>query len=323
MQVAGPAYPIARAWHRGCMSRPAYDALPADVRAWADHLLGSPVCAWSSESGGFSPGVAARVTCADGRRAFVKAVSAQVNPVSPQMHRTEAKVTAAHPPELGSPALLGMYDDGTWVALLLEQVDGRPPAVPWQPTELAAALRALDRLAAVPALAGLPTFAERLGDEFACWHRLAEDPPEDLLPWQVAHLDDLLALEAAAVQAVEGDRLLHLDARGDNMLVRPDGEVVLVDWPWAAAGNPLVDLVCFVPSAVLNGAPDPEAVLRATASGRSADPAAVDAVLAAFSGLMELSRRKPPPPGIDAVRAFQAAQAEVAGDWLRRRTGWS
>ena len=305
------------------MARPAYDELPAVVRAWADDVLGSPVCAWSSEPGGFSPGVAARVTCADGTRAFVKAVSAEVNPVSPGMHRTEATVTAALPSSLGSPRLLSSYDDGTWVALLLEQVDGRPPAVPWQPDELAAALRAIDRLADVPALPGLPTFADRLGEEFSCWREMAAAPPADLEPWQVAHFDELLALEEEAVQVVTGDRLLHVDARGDNMLVRPDGEVVLVDWPWAAAGNPLVDVVCFVPSAVLAGAPDPELVLQGSSTGRRAAPRAVNAVLAAFTGLMETSRRKPPPPGIETVRAFQADQARVAGEWLCRRTGWA
>jgi hypothetical protein len=305
------------------MVRPAYDELPGTVRTWADETLGSPVCAWTSEPGGFSPGVAARLTCGDGTRAFLKAVSADVNPVSPGMHRTEASVTEALPPQLGSPRLLASYDDGTWVALLLEQVDGRPPAVPWRPEELTAALRALDRLAEVPALPGLPSFAERLGDEFSCWHEMAaQGLPGDLAAWQREHLEDLLALETAAVDAVAGDRLLHLDARADNMLVRPDGEVVLVDWPWAAAGDPIADLVCFVPSAVLLGAPDPEAVLQGSATGRRADPDAVNAVLAAFTGLMEAARRRPPPPGIETVRAFQAEQARVAGAWLCRRTGW-
>src|SRR4051812_49380069 len=173
------------------MARPAYDTLPSAVRAWAADVLGSPVCSWTSESGGFSPGVAARVTCADGTKAFVKAVSAEVNPISPGMHRTEAQVTAALPPELGSPRLIVMYDDGTWVALVLEQVDGRPPVVPWQPAELAAALRALDRLSEVPALPELPSFAERIGGDFACWGQLAQDPPADLAPWQASHLSGL------------------------------------------------------------------------------------------------------------------------------------
>ena len=304
------------------MARPAYDALPATVRAWADDALGSPVCAWTSEPGGFSPGVAARITCVDGTRAFVKAVSGEVNPVSPGMHRTEARITAALPARLGSPRLLSSYDDGTWVALLLEEVEGRPPATPWRPDELAAALRALDRLSVEPALPDLPTAEDVLGEEFAYWRLMAVDPPADLEPWQLAHLDDLAVLEEGWVEAATGDRLLHLDARGDNMLVRPDGEVVLVDWPWAAAGDPLLDVVGFLPSAMLNGVGDPEAVLAATSAGRTASPAAVNALLAALTGMMEWLRRQPPPPGIDTVRAFQAAQARVGGAWLQRRTGW-
>ncbi|MBK5306576.1 MAG: phosphotransferase [Frankiaceae bacterium] len=304
------------------MARPTYDVLPAAVRLWVDDALQSPVRSWTSETGGFSPGVAARVSCADGRRAFVKAVSAEVNPHSPGLHRSEAKVTAALPRELGAPALLATYDDGTWVALLLDEVDGRPPAVPWRADELAAALRALDRLSEVPAVPGVPTAYEVLGEEFTGWAQLAADPPADLEPWQAGHLDDLVAFETAWPEAGAGDRLLHLDARGDNMLVRPDGEVVLVDWPWAAAGDPVMDIVGFVPSAMLAGVADPEAVLRATVAGRAASPAAVTSLLTAFTGMMEWARRQPPPPGLETVRAFQAAQAGTAGAWLRQRTGW-
>jgi aminoglycoside phosphotransferase (APT) family kinase protein len=262
------------------------------------------------------------VSCADGSRAFLKAVSADVNPVSPGMHRSEATVTAALPRSLGSPRLLASYDDGTWVALLLEQVDGRPPASPWQPAELAAALRMLDRLSREPALPGLRTADEVLGEDFTCWRQMAGDPPGGLAAWQLTHLDELVALEAGAAEAGAGDRLLHLDARGDNMLVRPDGEIVLVDWPWAAAGDPVLDLIAFLPSAMLHGVDDPEAVLQGTAAGRAAPAAAVNSLLVAFVGLMEWASRKPAPPGIETVRAFQAAQARVAGAWLLRRTGW-
>jgi len=32
--------------------------------------------------------------------------------------------------------------------------------------------------------------------------------------------------------------------------------------------------------------------------------------------------RRPPPPGLPTVRAFQQAQLDVTLDWLRMRTGW-
>ena len=304
------------------MTRPSYESLPDAIRGWAADVLGAPVVAAESQTGGFSPGVAARIECSSGRRAFLKAVSAEVNPDSPRMHRAEARIAAALPESVGSPRLLSSYDDGVWVALLLEEVPGRPPRTPWQPAELAAALKALDRLAEVAAPAVVPPVTEVLGEEFTGWRSLAANRPGDLAPWQVDHLDELAALEAGWVEAGAGDRLLHLDVRSDNMLVRPDGEVVLVDWPWAAAGNPVLDVVGFVPSAVLDGAGDPEAVLLSTAAGQAARPEAVTALVTAFSGLMEHASRQPPPPGIERVRAFQRRQAGVAGRWLLARTGW-
>src|SRR3954447_9837774 len=107
--------------------RIAYDELPAVVRAWVDAALGEPVVEAVTQPGGFSPGVASRVRTADGRRAFVKAVAATPNPETPDMDRKEATVTAALPEHAPVPRLLAAYDDGTWVGLLLEDVDGRHP----------------------------------------------------------------------------------------------------------------------------------------------------------------------------------------------------
>ena len=309
--------------HAEPVSRPPYASLPEQVRAAVERVLGSPVVAARTQPGGWSPGVAARVRCADGSGAFVKAVCSLVDPVTPQMHRAEARVTALLPASVGSPRLLGSYDDGTWVALVLEEVDGRLPELPWRPAELGAALRALDRLAVVPAPPGLPAVGEALGQDFAGWQRLAAAPPGDLSAWQARHLERLAELESGWARAAQGDRLLHLDVRADNLLVCPDGEAVLVDWPSCAVGDPLVDVVCFLPSAVLDGATDPDALLLRTAAGRAAPPPAVDAVLAAFCGRMEDHARRPPPPALPGVRAFQAAQARVGQAWLQQRTGWA
>src|SRR3954465_12624350 len=100
--------------------RVAYDDLPAGVRAWVDDTMGGPVTEAVTQPGGFSPGVASRIRTADGHRAFVKAVCGTANPQSPDMHRKEAAVTAALPEHAPAPRLLASYDDGEWVALLLE-----------------------------------------------------------------------------------------------------------------------------------------------------------------------------------------------------------
>jgi aminoglycoside phosphotransferase (APT) family kinase protein len=289
------------------MTRPAYEQLPAAVRAAVDRVLGSPVAQARSQTGGWSPGVAARVVAADGRRAFVKAVSGEVNAFSSGMHRREAVVAAQLPVALGSPRLLGSYDDGDWVALVLEDVEGREPVLP---EDLPAVLAAVDRLAEVPAPEGLRPAADELGDDFGGWRRLAESGTR-LDEWAGEHLDQLVALEDPWPAATAGDRLVHLDLRTDNMLLRPDGTVALVDWPWAAASHPVLDVVCLLPSVLLQGAQDPDALLRSTTAGRQADPDQVTCLVAAFAGRMEEHARRPAPGDMPAVRAFQAAQAGV------------
>lgn len=277
----------------------------------------------ASQPRGFSPGVAARVGCADGRRAFLKAVSAEVNVETCALHRREAGVAAALPAGVGSPALLGTYDDDAWVALLFEEVDGRSPAQPWVPEELAAVLRLVDRLAVelTPSPLELGQVADERAFAWTGWQELAASGVE-LTAVEAAHIDQLVALERQWQEAARGPTLLHNDVRADNVLITPAGEAVLVDWPWARCGAAAVDVVMFAPSAWLAGGPEPEEVVQATAVGRAADPAAVDAMVVAFAGLMQHRRRQPPPPGIPTVRAFQGRQGDAALTWLAQRLRW-
>lgn len=316
--------------------RPTWEQLPPEVRAGLEGVLGFPVVRAESQQGGFSPGVAARVHGPDGQEAFVKAVLPGVNPKTQQLHRDEARFTALLPENHPSPSLLGTYDEGGCVALVLEAVDGRPPQEPWDDTELAAALAAIRRQSLVPAHPSLPPVQETHGDVLTGWRELVADRP-CLTPWEDRHLAALADLEPAWEQAAEGDDWLHFDTRGDNMLVRRDGSVVLVDWPWSCRGAAVFDAVCFVPSAVLHGAlgvvdGDPFAVPE-EALGAAADelfarlgsdgPADdVTALLCAFAGLMQHWMRQPPPPAMATLRPFQAAQGRVACAWLRHRTGW-
>ena len=293
-----------------------YDDLPAHVRGWVAATLGSPVVRAQTQTGGFSPGVAARLTCADGTRAFVKAVSADTNPESPTLHRREGEVLRLLPADLPVPRLLAAYDESPWVVLLIDDVEGRQPALPWDDAELDRVLALGRRVNEVTGL-DLGSVGERMA-EWGGWTKLtAEDGPAD--PWARRHLTGLVALEQSVADAAAGDRLLHVDFRADNVLLGT-GQDWLVDWPWARVGAPWVDLVLGAPCIALQGGPPPEALLER--SGVEAEADAVTAVVAAFAGLMVHSSLQPPPPGIPTVRAFQAAQGRVALDWLRARTRW-
>ena len=297
-----------------------YAELPEAVHRWVDRTLGARVTGAATQHSGFSPGVAARLVCADGRRAFVKAVSAERNALSVTMHRREAEIVAALPPGLPVPRLLATYDDGNVVALLFEDIDGRHPQLPWRTDELAAVLAVLDRLAG--ALTPSPVPAEPLtvthAEDFQGWRTLAARAPRGLDDWSRCHLDRLAALEPAWVQACAGDTLLHVDTRADNLLLDAAGSVWLVDWPWASLGPAWADLALFAPSVAMQGGPDPDELL----AGR-VDRETLAAFVCAVAGLFTERSLRPPPPGIPTLRAFQAAQGHVARRWLAELTGWS
>src|SRR5947199_5822688 len=188
-----------------------WKSLPKAVRNAVESRLGAPVVSATTQPGGMSPGVAARLELADGRRAFVKAVASEPNPYSPGMHRREAEVAAALPPEAPAPRLLFAHDDGDWVALVFEDVAGSEPAVPWRAEELARVLEALTELASTltPAPVPAPSAADYLAELFGGWAWLAEQGgAEGLDPWATAHLDELAELESDWVEASVGETLL-------------------------------------------------------------------------------------------------------------------
>ncbi|MCI3275784.1 aminoglycoside phosphotransferase family protein [Streptomyces cylindrosporus] len=307
--------------------RTPWEALPDHVRtAVADVLGGSPVVQAVTQPGGFSPGVAARIRTADGRRAFVKAVSADTNPDSPALHRTEARNTAALPPHVPAPRLLGTYDDGTWVALVLQEVVGRQPHVPWRQPELRRVLDAVAELgrALTPSPAAAPPVGEALADAFAGWRRLCAQPEHELRgrldARTLAQLPRLAGLAAGWADAASGDTLAHADLRADNMLLTADDRVVFVDWPHAVRAAPWFDLLVMLPCVRAQGGPDPEEVFTAHPLGRDADPDAVTATLAGLAGFFMESALQPPPPGLPTLRPFQRAQGEAALAWLRTRS---
>ena len=94
----------------------------------------------TERSGGFSPGVAARLELSDGTSRFVKATSAELNPDSYRIYQMEAEIAGALPAGVPAPRLLGRLTVGSWIALLFEYVPGRPPREPWDDRELRAVL---------------------------------------------------------------------------------------------------------------------------------------------------------------------------------------
>jgi hypothetical protein len=294
--------------------------LPEHVRLAVTEILGSPVVAAATQPGGFSPGTADRVVTARGDRAFVKAVGVELNPRSVELARAEAHITRWLPAEAPAARLLGSYDQGGWVALVLTDIDGRPPRTPWVSAEIDAtvtALRELARTLTPSPVPDAPRAADHLAGDFAGWAKLAADPPPDLDPWVVAHLGDLRAAAARGLAALAaGDTLTHCDIRADNLLVRPDGRIMIVDWPWGCVGPAWLDTALLALNVIVHGG-DGDRVLAGIDPARAAD------VITGVTGYFQYACRQPDPPGLPTVRAFQRAQGEALLPWIRGRVGRS
>ncbi|MFG1941745.1 phosphotransferase family protein [Nonomuraea sp. NPDC048826] len=287
------------------------------VRAAVEEFLGGHVIEAVTQDGGFSPAAAVRLRTGGGRRAFVKAVGPEPNADAVRIYRAEAAIAAVLPATVPAPRLLTTFELDGWVALVFEDIEGRHPATPWRRDELDRVLAAVRRMGEelTPAPIDAPTVEERFGDVFRGWRQLLEEDTAGLDPWALRHLAALAELESGWAAAAAGDTLLHSDLRADNLLVSGD-RVYVVDWPWACRGAAWFDLVAMLPSVGMQGGPPPHELLP------DPDPA-ITAALAGVAGFFVGQGRRPDPPGLPTVRAFQRAQGVVALEWLRHRTGWS
>lgn len=302
-------------------ARVTWAGLPAEVRAGVEAILGDAVVEAVTQPGGFSPGSADRVRLASGRTAFVKAVSGAVNATAAVLHRREASVTATLPPTLPVPQLLGAYDDGTWVALVLTDVDGRHPALPWTETDVELVLAALADIAALPLPADLelPRCGDSLRGAFMGWEKLRKRPMEGLEPWAAENLELLVELGRNGTESMAGESLVHGDMRADNVLLTASG-AVLVDWPYASRGAAWLDSLSILINVNTDSAVGhAEALLGSRPVFYGVEPQAVTGVLAGWAGYYLDMSRRPDPPGIPTLRAFQRRQADALLGWLRLR----
>jgi aminoglycoside phosphotransferase (APT) family kinase protein len=242
------------------------------------------------------------------------------------MHREEARWLAQLPRSAPVPQLTGVYDDGDWVAVILEDVAGRHPQLPWRIDELRQIMVAIERLQAeftpcpVP---NLPTVVERHRETFDGWRELDKAPDRKLNPWIRRHLVRLVDLEAGWAGAVGGDTLLHADLRADNLLFTEAGSVMFLDWPGACRGAAWFDPLVMAPSVAMQGGPDLEWIIQHHKNARTADPEQLTTLVVAMAGYFVQRSLLPAPPGLPTLRAFQAGQGRAALKWAAARTGWS
>jgi hypothetical protein len=207
------------------------------------------------------------------------------------------------------PRLLG-FDDGDPPLLVLEDLSGGRWPPPWDEGAVASVRESLEAVWATPPPDWVPSVLDERDELAGGWAELTRDPTPFLglglcsSSWLDASLPVLC--EASESAPLDGDALLHLDVRSDNICLTDRG-AVLVDWNWVHRGNPDLDLAAWASSLRLEGGPTPEELLP--------DGGRLAAVLAGF---FAVRAGLPPPPTAPRVREFQRAQLEVALAWACR-----
>ncbi|HEY0001566.1 MAG TPA: phosphotransferase [Actinoplanes sp.] len=306
--------------------RPDWPDLPESLRQAISARLGAPVVAARTAGGGFTRAFAAVLTTSAGLSAFVKAASCQ-DPNS-RSYAREASITQSLPPAVVAARPLWTIVESGWYVVFLEAIDGHVPALPWDPTELSAALAAWRT--AAEALAepprdildvGLPPLPEILRGEMSWWSEIAAGrepmPATARDTVAAARLDELAALERALPELAAGTGMTHGDLRIDNVLITPDGRARLCDWTWPCLGAPWFDTVTLLISAFASGL-DADAYL----ADWNAPAEGVDGALAALSGYWLMHAAGGPSSASPHSRQHQRFSGQQALAWLADRRGW-
>ncbi|MFJ9371632.1 phosphotransferase [Nocardia sp. NPDC101769] len=308
----------------GVAQRDEWRELPGSVREAVTDGLGAPVVSAINQRGGFSHGMAAVLTCADGNAVFAKAVRADDGLAGP--YRAEAAAARGLAGLVPTPAVLFTIERDGWFVVVFEFVTGHHPHLD-QPRELNAVLELLDRMATAltpSPLPAMPTVSEVYGPKLRCWTALAEQstPAENLDAWTLRNLDRLAALEHRWLEWADGETLLHTDLRPDNLLVTADGSVMVVDWAWPCRGAAWLDLGFLAPAIAASGI-DPDPILATQPSTADLDRVAMDSFVCALAGYWTVQSRLPVPPRSPNLRAYQKRAAATSLSWFRSRMQWS
>jgi thiamine kinase-like enzyme len=276
-------------------------------------LVGARPVAWEPRAAPWQPAGAVEggnerftVSLDDGRRVFVKAAQAEHTAA---WLRREHEVYA-HLRGSFIPRLEAFDDDSVYPVLVLEDLSDADWEVRWDRARIGMVRAALAELAGSEPPPNTRPVRETFPTLFGSWRAVEQDPEPFLStgirsrPWLEQALPTLMA--AASAVAADGDDLLHLDVRSDNLCFR-EGAAILVDWNWCSTGNADLDVAAWLPSLAVEGGPQPWETLP-----RAGEYAAFLAgVWAAVVGL-------PPPATAPTARGPQRRQLEVALAWCER-----
>jgi phosphotransferase family enzyme len=304
--------------------RTPYHAASPALHAWVTEILGAPVVEVTPRIGGMSPAVAASVRGANGATAFVKAVSQSINLDTPSHFRHEIAVLTALStlPRVPYRAeVLSTYDDGDWVAIALEDVDGRHPD--WSSSHDREAVFAAVRQQTAeltPPADVLPAESNRdvLVKYLAAMAAPTADELAGLPEWAADQLADLQARLEVTLEHQRDESFCHWDIRHDNILIRHrDGQPILLDWGMSRRGQHWADAMVFA----LEWVDTPQFDTIVSSVGLSTgDERDVTGFLAGIGCYLLMTATHPPPAALPNMPAFRRQVGQACLTGVLRRT---
>ena len=307
----------------GTAVRPEWAELPVGIRHRIEQALGSSVVTAASQGSGFTPGFASRLRLADGRRVFVKAADAG-QPWMRDSYRLEAAKLALIPAAVPAPRLQRVIDElvegESWLILIFDDIEGRPPQRPWRPVEARSALSTAVIMA--EALTPPPPGWD--------WGQLADEIFEGPPDWAAVHehagwtayADDLRTYVDCRSELLAGNTLAHLDCRDDNLIMDTAGRAWVCDWNFPAVGPRWADAVCLAISMYGDGL-DAEALLAGTGLVTDDDHQGIDCFLAVLTAYFLIQSVQPVNTTSPYLRTHQTWYAQACGSWLKQRLSWT
>lgn len=288
------------------MVRPAQPS--EELRHAVALTLRDEIVEWRPVTGGFSSAGLWVIATAAGVRRFIKAAT------SDDTARFLRDEVAVYECLNGSfmPEVEAWVDDGDRPFLIIEDLSHLHWPPPWTMESVRAVRAVCDDIAASPAPPGLGNEAlTALASDF--WPEIASDLDPILAlgvaspSWFGNALPRLIDVESDAI--VTGKALVHADIRSDNLCI--GDHVKVVDWNWAFVGNPMIDIVAWLPSLHLEGGPAPWELVTGETP-----------LVARLAGFFLQHATLPQRPDVRSdIRRFQRAQGVVALQWAARELG--
>lgn len=276
------------------------------LRSRVASLLGSEVVDARPASGGYSGSRRLVVSLADDSSAFLKVGSSDHT-------RARLREEALFYQSFQRPFVPELYafeDHPESPLLVLEDLSHATWPPPWTTEYVERVLETLRQVSSAMPPEHLPAL-ERYRETLSGWERVEDDPSPFLTMGMVTSdwLESALpVLKRASEEAdLSGSSLVHFDVRSDNIAFLTD-RTVLVDWSIPAIGNPMADLVGWLPSLHVEGGPAPHEILGSEGS----------ALVALITGYWASQAGLAPPAGAPHVRQIQRAQLEVSLPWAVR-----